>query len=217
MQLERASRLALEFDGVSWGLCHDRTPFIEMSLSGISLVNLRNHDQSGMPLSSSPLPLVPVVSSLLSDTLLCLAPTTQMACVARMPLLLESSKDPNLLAVPAHRYGVACPGNSKLVIQSAVVRDTTSSLPAAPGTEEGKVLTLWNPDESWSRDALLRVNAVLGPATRTHIIYEHIEVVVHPLGVHLNEAVAQSFWVSAPSLAVEPLASEVRGPSHACR
>jgi hypothetical protein len=49
-QLERASRLALEFDGVSWALCHDRTPFIEMALSGISLVNLRNHDQSGKPL-----------------------------------------------------------------------------------------------------------------------------------------------------------------------
>lgn len=92
---------------------------------------------------------------------------------------------------------LALTGNSKLVIQSAVVRDATGALPAAPGTEEGKVLTLWNPDESWSRDALLRVNAVLGPATRTHTIYEHIEVVVHPLGVHLNEAVAQSFWVSA--------------------
>lgn len=51
MQLERASRLALEFDGVSWALCHGRTPFIEMALSGISLVNLRNRDQSGARLS----------------------------------------------------------------------------------------------------------------------------------------------------------------------
>lgn len=42
---------------------------------------------------------------------------------------------------------------------------------------------------------LLQVNAVLGPATRTHTIYEHIEVVVHPLGVHLTEAVATPFWV----------------------
>ncbi len=52
-QLERASRLALEFDGVSWALCHGRTPFIEMSLSGISLVNLRNRDQSGAPILQS--------------------------------------------------------------------------------------------------------------------------------------------------------------------
>lgn len=43
----------------------------------------------------------------------------------------------------------------------------------------------------------MQVNAVLGPATRTHTIYEHIEVVVHPLGVHLTEAVATAFWVSA--------------------
>ena len=91
--------------------------------------------------------------------------------------------------------GVMHAGNSKLVIQSATVRDATGSLAAAAGTDAGAVLTLWNPDESWSRDALLRVNAVLGPATRTHTIYEHIEVVVHPLGVHLNEAVASAFWV----------------------
>ena len=49
MQLERASRLTVEFDGVSWALCHERTPFVEMSLSGISLTNLRNRDQSGEP------------------------------------------------------------------------------------------------------------------------------------------------------------------------
>lgn len=46
-QLERASRLTVEFDGVSWALCHERTPFIEMALTGISLTNLRNRDQSG--------------------------------------------------------------------------------------------------------------------------------------------------------------------------
>ena len=37
----------MEFDGVSWALCHERTPFVEMSLTGISLTNLRNRDQSG--------------------------------------------------------------------------------------------------------------------------------------------------------------------------
>lgn len=96
--------------------------------------------------------------------------------------------------------GAAAAGNSKLVIHSATVRDATGSLAAAPGTDAGAVLTLWNPDESWSRDALLRVNAVLGPATRTHTIYEHIELVVHPLGVHLNEAIASSFWVRPPTI-----------------
>ena len=47
LQLERASRLVVEFDGVTWALCHERTPFIEMALTGISLTNLRNRDQSG--------------------------------------------------------------------------------------------------------------------------------------------------------------------------
>jgi hypothetical protein len=93
-------------------------------------------------------------------------------------------------------------GNSKLVVQSAEVRDATGALDAAPGTEAGAVLTLWNPDESWARDALLRVNAVLGPATRSHTVYEHIEMVVHPLGVHLNEAVAAAFWVRAHACTV---------------
>ena len=37
----------MEFDGVSWALCHERTPFVEMLLTGISLTNLRNRDQSG--------------------------------------------------------------------------------------------------------------------------------------------------------------------------
>jgi hypothetical protein len=46
-----------------------------------------------------------------------------------------------------------------------------------------------------SNNVVVQVNAVLGPATRTHTIYEHIEVVVHPLGVHLTEAVATPFWV----------------------
>ena len=32
---------------MSWALCHERTPFVEMSLTGISLTNLRNRDQSG--------------------------------------------------------------------------------------------------------------------------------------------------------------------------
>jgi hypothetical protein len=33
---------------VSWALCHGRTPFLQMALSGVSLVNLRNADRSGV-------------------------------------------------------------------------------------------------------------------------------------------------------------------------
>lgn len=77
-QLERASRLALEFDGVSWALCHGRTPFIEMSLSGISLVNLRNRDQSG----AQPYPLhVQNRTSLSLPDMLCSASPDSLECL----------------------------------------------------------------------------------------------------------------------------------------
>ena len=75
------------------------------------------------------------------------------------------------------------------------VTDTTGVIKATQSTPAGAVLVPWNPDESWKRDALLRVNAVLGAPTRTHTVYEHVDVMVHPLGVHLVESVATRFWV----------------------
>lgn len=52
-------------------------------------------------------------------------------------------------------------GNSKLVIQSLTVRDATGALGAAAGTEAGMILTPWNPDESWTHDALVQVGLSL--------------------------------------------------------
>ena len=43
------------------------------------------------------------------------------------------------------------------MIQSLTVRDATGALGAAAGTEAGMVLTPWNPDESWTHDALVQV------------------------------------------------------------
>lgn len=45
------------------------------------------------------------------------------------------------------------------MIQSLTVRDATGALGAAAGTEAGMVLTPWNPDESWTHDALVQVSA----------------------------------------------------------
>ena len=80
-------------------------------------------------------------------------------------------------------------------MQHMEIMDASGSLSATPGTPRGAVLIPWNPDDSWKRDALLRVNAVLGPPTRTHTVYEHVDVMVHPLGVHMVESVATRFWV----------------------
>ncbi|KAK9827699.1 hypothetical protein WJX81_001629 [Elliptochloris bilobata] len=85
-------------------------------------------------------------------------------------------------------------GSSRLVIQTAEVLDATGGTPATAFTPAGAVLTLWHPDETWRRDPLLRVNAVLGVPTASHTVYEHLELSVHPLGVHLHEALATSFW-----------------------
>lgn len=81
------------------------------------------------------------------------------------------------------------------MVQHMEIIDMTGSIGATNSTPAGAVLIPWNPDDSWKRDALLRVNAVLKPPTPTHTVYEHVDVMVHPLGVHLVEAVASRFWV----------------------
>ena len=42
----------------------------------------------------------------------------------------------------------------------------------------------------------VRVTILVGAPTTTHTVYESVDVMVHPLGVHLTEAVASSIWVS---------------------
>lgn len=49
--------------------------------------------------------------------------------------------------------------------------------------------------QGWERDDLLRITAKLGEPTDTHTIYEHVDVLIHPLGVHLNEGIAVEVWV----------------------
>ena len=85
-----------------------------------------------------------------------------------------------------------------MVVQHIEIKDATGALGPTPGTPVSAILVPWNPDDSWKRDALLRVNAVLGPPTRTHTVYEHLDVMVHPLGINLVESIAQSFWVGTP-------------------
>ena len=45
----------------------------------------------------------------------------------------------------------------------------------------------------------VRVTILVGAPTTTHTVYESVDVMVHPLGVHLTEAVASSIWVSCCS------------------
>ena len=49
------------------------------------------------------------------------------------------------------------------------------------------------------------MNAVLGAPTDNHVIYDHLDVMVHPLGIHLNEHFANAFWVRPAEMEMEAL------------
>ena len=86
-------------------------------------------------------------------------------------------------------------GASKLVLTSLSVRDPAARLGAAPGTDAGGVLVQWNPDASWEGDPAARVVAKLAPAAAGYsTIYEHAEATLHPLAVHVSDAVAAGLW-----------------------
>lgn len=40
-------RFLLELDGVTWALCHERTPFAELALATVVMDSIRYKDQSG--------------------------------------------------------------------------------------------------------------------------------------------------------------------------
>lgn len=46
---------------------------------------------------------------------------------------------------------------------------------------------------------------------QTHIIYDHLDVIVHPLAFHLTEGLAVAFWVSPGSVALRSLVKTVCG------
>lgn len=59
-------------------------------------------------------------------------------------------------------------------------------------------------DESWVHDPMLRLYAVHGAQERRYNVYEHLEVLVHPIRVHLTYSNAQvcvrARWGCAPSV-----------------
>ena len=82
-----------------------------------------------------------------------------------------------------------------MVVQHVQIMDQTGAIGATAFTQEGGILVPWNPDASYMRDALLRVQAKLGTPTPYHDVWKHMDVSVHPLGVHLTEKFASQLWV----------------------
>ncbi len=73
------------------------------------------------------------------------------------------------------------------------VTSAGSNVTSANGDEApaGEVLALWNPDESWAEDEMVRLYAVHGALEQRWVVYDHIEVLVHPIRVRLTYALAQ--------------------------
>lgn len=88
-------------------------------------------------------------------------------------------------------------GSTKMVVQYAHIMDQTGAIGPTAFTQEGGILVPWNPDASYVRDAFLRVQAKLGTPTADFSIYDHMDVMVHPLGVHLTEKFASQLWVGS--------------------
>lgn len=83
------------------------------------------------------------------------------------------------------------------MVQRLDIRDTLGLVGEAPGLPAGMIVSAWNPDEGWERDALLRVNATKGVPTADLTVWQLVDVMVHPLGVHIVQHVANSVWVGA--------------------
>ena len=60
---------------------------------------------------------------------------------------------------------------------------------------------LANPKVLCDCEQCQQVRAMLGTPTRDHVVYEHVDVLLHPLAVHLSDAIASSFWVRLGTLA----------------
>ena len=43
----------------------------------------------------------------------------------------------------------------------------------------------------------VRVNAVLGVPTEDHTVYENLDLMVHPMRVHINDTLLSNLWVRA--------------------
>lgn len=87
----------------------------------------------------------------------------------------------------SHPRELSAPSHSSSNQQALEAAAAAAALAAA---EAGLILAPWNPDESWEADELVRIYAIHGAMEARHVVYEHIEVLVHPIRVHLTAALA---------------------------
>ena len=85
------------------------------------------------------------------------------------------------------------------MIQSLTVRDATGALGAAAGTEAGMVLTPWNPNESWTHDALVQVSAFCSLlSSRTILGINNFKARCEPKFGTRDKLLTLLVWTSTP-------------------
>lgn len=76
-------------------------------------------------------------------------------------------------------------------IRKLELHDAEGRLPATKGTGNGVILAHWDPSPASENDPTLTLHARHGPHTSgSQLVMQHLEVVVHPLGMHLTQALA---------------------------
>eukprot|EP00873_Tetraselmis_striata_P016485 jgi/Tetstr1/436749/TSEL_025530.t2 len=82
-------------------------------------------------------------------------------------------------------------GTIQASIRKLELHDAEGRLPATKGTGNGVILAHWDPSPASENDPTLTLHARHGPHTSgSQLVMQHLEVVVHPLGMHLTQALA---------------------------
>eukprot|EP00798_Chlamydomonas_sp_ICE-L_P007148 gene7148-255_t len=103
---------------------------------------------------------------------------------------LQSSRS---VLVKLDHFGWKLKSSTKLQLTSVAMRDLQGLLGSAPGSLVGPILTVWNPDSSWEGDDALSIYTIHGGLTHEGaFVYDHIEVVLHPLIIHLTSNLANA-------------------------
>lgn len=214
--LNHASRVDVRCSALKWQLLSAvvREAMVTTAIADLSLTMSRNQDLSGEPFHECL-----VLSSCCHNSILRMPENIftirqafqnsayfytyigNLNSCGNQPQRMGQSGRALILCTLESFQSLANAGSSKFIIHRIDIFDPT---PVASGTdaaasavEDGSILEVWNPDESWERDPMVRVNAVMGVPTEEHTVYENLDLMVHPMRIHINDALLSNLWVRA--------------------
>ncbi|WIA10179.1 hypothetical protein OEZ85_010383 [Tetradesmus obliquus] len=204
--------VSLTVDTIDWALSKGNTVIVQGELQGITYQSIRSEDHTGT--TKIQLHTATFRDPQQQAAAAAAAATAAEATPSRIGRSSLTSLSQYIHGAGTGGGGAALDGPAAAaaaegsVVHSAGGSTTSSSLAqpvqcltprelgpsaaaaAAAAEEAGIILAPWNPDESWERDELVRIYAIHGALEKRHVVYEHIEVLVHPIRVHLTAALA---------------------------